>query len=363
MDMEDSISYVLRAGVMLSAILIIIGVALDIAQNQAGGFSFMQITSQNPTNSLNFNFTVAVGQILSLNGTTLIFLGFIVLIATPVVRVAMSIFYFSMERNYLYTVITAIVMADLMVAIFIVPQIVSGNTIPSAQSPQCPSCWGAYSAYSSLIAFLILFAVGIGIILIAMRMDGKFAPRRLSLAPSIALAILWIISMLLALSYFASSFQNVGQFVHNMNPIFPFTTLFAICSFAVIAYVSRRHGIAWALLSGLLGAISGTMVFELPFMIITLPLSGLGGVPGEMLLATIIFAALTTFSLLSLMPSFAPNRRSVYALGLMFIIFAAWAIEGFTYPSTPIAFLLNCASKMVGFIVVVAMFLPASKRK
>jgi uncharacterized membrane protein len=45
----------------------------------------------------------------------------IILIATPVSRVAMSILLFSKSKNWLYVAITAIVFINLMIAIFILP--------------------------------------------------------------------------------------------------------------------------------------------------------------------------------------------------------------------------------------------------
>ncbi len=354
MGMEESISLILRSGVALSALLVFIGIILSITQGQAGGFSLSQASLHTQSNSSSINLPGIISGSLSLNGMSFIFLGFIVLIATPIIRVAMSIFYFVMQRNYLYTIITAVVLANLMIAILVVPQLLQGAAQPSAQT--CIFCWSAYGTLGSLLAFVALFAIGIAIILLAMRMDKSISPRP-SKVISIVLILLWIISMLLVINYFAQSFTFSGVLAGDMGPIFPITSLLAICSFAAIAYASRHDGIPIAIFSGIVGALAGIMVFEIPFMLITLPLSGsLLGAQGGILFGIVMFAAITTISMLSTLPEISLTRRSVYALGAMFMIFSAWAIEGFAYPSTPIIFLLNCAAKAMGFLAVTLMF-------
>ena len=52
-------------------------------------------------------------------------MGIIILIATPITRVLLSIFGFLFERNWLYVAITIIVFLDLMVAIFVIPGLIA----------------------------------------------------------------------------------------------------------------------------------------------------------------------------------------------------------------------------------------------
>lgn len=55
---------------------------------------------------------------MSLNGAAIIQLGVIVLISTPVLRVALSIFTFLYEKDYLYVVITIIVLCIILINMF-----------------------------------------------------------------------------------------------------------------------------------------------------------------------------------------------------------------------------------------------------
>ena len=43
---------------------------------------------------------------------------------------------------------------------------------------------------------------------------------------------------------------------------------------------------------------------------------------------------------------------------VMFIVFAAWGLLGFGYPSTPILIALNVTSKILAFVVALSLFLP-----
>jgi uncharacterized membrane protein len=53
----------------------------------------------------------------------LLSLGIYTLVATPVIRVALSIFLFAMQKNLLYAIIPSIVLINLLVAIFLLPHL------------------------------------------------------------------------------------------------------------------------------------------------------------------------------------------------------------------------------------------------
>ncbi|HYW81916.1 MAG: DUF1634 domain-containing protein [Spirochaetia bacterium] len=55
-----------------------------------------------------------IGAALSLHSDALIQLGLLVLIAVPIVRVAVSIVAFALERDWLYSVVTILVLAILL---------------------------------------------------------------------------------------------------------------------------------------------------------------------------------------------------------------------------------------------------------
>lgn len=115
---EDMISLGLRLGVSLSIALILIGILLLYAYAPSG-VDFSNFT----TRGLN------LGEILyglpKLDGMSFILLGIVVLIATPVLRVMLSVFHFAEEKDWLYVAITLIVLIDLLIALLIIPRLVA----------------------------------------------------------------------------------------------------------------------------------------------------------------------------------------------------------------------------------------------
>lgn len=104
------IGWVLQGGVILSAIIIALGLLL--LPFSSGGLSVQRL--------LNFPQTLGqVGQgLLILRPQAVIALGLLLLIATPVLRVAVSIITFLFERDRKYVVITFIVLGILLFSIF-----------------------------------------------------------------------------------------------------------------------------------------------------------------------------------------------------------------------------------------------------
>ncbi|MGC8479205.1 MAG: DUF1634 domain-containing protein [Candidatus Micrarchaeia archaeon] len=124
MDANKSIGYILRIGSVASILLILIGMALLFAKNGGLGYSLNQIASH--TSKINTSF-INIDNIFyglfSLDGLSYIVLGLMVLIATPVIRVLYSVYYFGNQKNRLYVFITTIVLLDLFFAIFVIPLI------------------------------------------------------------------------------------------------------------------------------------------------------------------------------------------------------------------------------------------------
>lgn len=67
--------------------------------------------------------TVIAGD-LRLDGLSLMLTGLLVLIAIPVVMVALNLVRFAMERDVLYTVLAAITLVNLFLAIFVLPLLI-----------------------------------------------------------------------------------------------------------------------------------------------------------------------------------------------------------------------------------------------
>ncbi len=109
--MEMWISRGLLAGVVLSAAIILTGLALFLVRGPGGGESLKDLVTQQKT-------AADLGAILRGighgDGKSLIQLGLFVLILTPISRVALSVFFFLRERDRIFVIITTIVLLVLL---------------------------------------------------------------------------------------------------------------------------------------------------------------------------------------------------------------------------------------------------------
>ncbi len=102
------ISWILQGGVILSSVFIVVGLCL--LPTRPGGLSIQRV--------LTFPRTLAEvwDGLLILRPQSIIVIGLVLLIATPVVRVAVSVVTFALERDYRYVVITLVVLAILILS-------------------------------------------------------------------------------------------------------------------------------------------------------------------------------------------------------------------------------------------------------
>jgi uncharacterized membrane protein len=122
LDFNDIIGYALRIGVVLSAIFIVLGIIFLFTFQGSNGFSITQIASPNSivNSSIFMPYEIPSGLPI-LRPLDYIYLGLMILIAAPVIRVLLGIIQFAIERNKLYTIITIVVFFNLMFAIFLLP--------------------------------------------------------------------------------------------------------------------------------------------------------------------------------------------------------------------------------------------------
>jgi len=120
------ISRVLRGGVALSTLLLLLGVLALLTR--PGGFSLAQL--------LDVPHTFAqVGEGLRLlSPQAIIASGFLLLVATPLVRVAVSMITFAREGDRFYTMITCVVLALLLCSLFVLGHFTAGQQQPTIAS-------------------------------------------------------------------------------------------------------------------------------------------------------------------------------------------------------------------------------------
>ncbi|HET9109612.1 MAG TPA: TSUP family transporter [Ktedonobacterales bacterium] len=148
---EVMISNVLRGGVLLSAAVILVGVALYYIQPHPAGKS-----------ALTYPHTLGdvIPSVLSGSPEAIITLGLLVLLATPVLRVAVSIGAFALEHDWRYVFITTLVLALLLCSILVLGVVFGKGTV----TPQTPPSLSAFLlvALGSVVAGVVGSLVGLG---------------------------------------------------------------------------------------------------------------------------------------------------------------------------------------------------------
>ena len=109
--LEEIIGKLLQVGVLLAAAIVFAGGILYLAQHHAKRVDYhVFVPGSRELRTLPGIARSAVG----LNSEGLIQIGLVLLIATPVARVAMAIVGFALERDRLYTVVSLIVLVVLL---------------------------------------------------------------------------------------------------------------------------------------------------------------------------------------------------------------------------------------------------------
>ncbi len=112
--MELWISHVLRVGVLVAAFIVVVGGAIFLIGGPASGdpTSLHQLLNNDYANR------TSIGSILhgvaGGNGTAIVDLGLLVLILTPVLRVAMTVLLFLLQKDWVFVLVTTIVLAILL---------------------------------------------------------------------------------------------------------------------------------------------------------------------------------------------------------------------------------------------------------
>jgi uncharacterized membrane protein len=112
---ETWVGVFLRTGVLLAAAIVLTGGVLYLAQNRGPRPDYRPFQAEPQQFT---HFAGILHGVATFDPQSIIMLGLLVLIATPVARVVMCIVGFLMERDRLYTAISSIVLAILLYSLF-----------------------------------------------------------------------------------------------------------------------------------------------------------------------------------------------------------------------------------------------------
>ncbi|MCC9070409.1 DUF1634 domain-containing protein [Flavobacterium sp. F-65] len=114
-DFQTIIGNLLRYGVWISLSVAFIG-GIIYLMNHGGDIEDYSVFKENDRNIFEV-ITAIYNGVLQGNGESIIFFGVILLFLTPVLRVLLSLFSFLLEKDYLYVVITLIVIFIILVSV------------------------------------------------------------------------------------------------------------------------------------------------------------------------------------------------------------------------------------------------------
>ena len=112
---DEVMGLVLRTGVILAAAIVILGGVLYLTRHP-GPMRDYRVFAGEPEEYRTVSGIVR--DTLALRGRGLIQLGLLVLIATPIARVAFSLFAFLRQKDWTYVVVTTIVLGLLIYSLF-----------------------------------------------------------------------------------------------------------------------------------------------------------------------------------------------------------------------------------------------------
>jgi uncharacterized membrane protein len=108
---EDIVAILLRTGVLLSAAVVFCGAVIYLARHGHQAADYRMFRGE-PTDLRSISGIIR--DAADLSGRGIIQLGLLLLIATPVARVAFAVFGFAAERDRMYVVFTLIVLGVLL---------------------------------------------------------------------------------------------------------------------------------------------------------------------------------------------------------------------------------------------------------
>lgn len=112
---EQTIGILLRTGVILAAAIVLVGGAIFLVRYGSSVPQYRIFYGEPP--ELTHVFGI-FGQLKGIHSRAIIQLGLLVLIATPVARVAFSVWAFARQRDWVYVMVTLIVLGLLLFSLF-----------------------------------------------------------------------------------------------------------------------------------------------------------------------------------------------------------------------------------------------------
>jgi hypothetical protein len=230
--------------------------------------------------------------------------------------------------------------------------------------------WAPYTGTDAILLAVILLVIAAVFAYLGLRLRFPIAPTRPGRATTVLVVLIWVISLVAfvvdSVTYGwvlqQSNLVALYKSYTAPNPVSPITEVSAVAAFIIIVFMTRKHGLKVALLSAFAGAASAAMIFEMPFDLIVLNRIYPTILPYPTIFRLLFFlplflVELSTMSFLTFSPLTRLNRYTLFTLAAFFLVFAAWAAIGFSYPSDPLDAAFNDVSKVLCFVAAITFFM------
>ena len=230
--------------------------------------------------------------------------------------------------------------------------------------------WVHYAGTGAAILGIVLLTVALILTYAGMKLKRTRRVKTPGKSVSVFLILIWVLSLftflVAVLVYGRQLYQENLLGTSPVNAVTPITDISAVVTFLIILYATRSHGLRVALMSAFVGTAAAPMIFELPFDLIIMGRTYPPIPPSPNLYRLLFFLPLfiveiSTFSLLTLSPQTKLSRYTLFSLAGMLLVFAIWALNGFSYPSSLVPLALNDTSKVLSFVTAITLFLEPSK--
>ncbi|MGC4192979.1 MAG: DUF1634 domain-containing protein [Thermomicrobiales bacterium] len=119
-SMEVWVSYTLRIGVSIAAIVILLGIILYVIQGSSGAGHLQSLDNLKPgqKNTIDVSWSSIGRGLKDGQSIAVIQAGLLILLLTPVTRVALTLLLFLRDRDRIFAIVTAIVLTILLLGFF-----------------------------------------------------------------------------------------------------------------------------------------------------------------------------------------------------------------------------------------------------
>lgn len=227
--------------------------------------------------------------------------------------------------------------------------------------------WLSYGGSARIWLAVVLLAIAAGVVLAGARLPLPARTRRWPGRATVAFMIVVLVMALVIFGACVAVYATQARQEHLIraapsDPITPVTLIGAGLVFFIIV-ITSKHGWKATLPGGVIAVMAAPMIFELPFDLLVMtrtypPILPYPGLYRALFFLPLFLVEITALSFLPLSPMVRLSRVTFFLFGAMLVVFAAWGLAGFSYPSAPFPIAMNVISKLLALATALSLYLP-----